>query len=125
MGNITIVTAFFDIGRGDWTPEKGLPSYLHRSNETYLERFSHLATLNNEMVIFTSSDMVDKITPYRIGKEDITKIIVIDYKDMFKEERLNIAIIQTDEEYRSKINPSQIKNPEYWSADYVLVNFLK
>jgi protein YibB len=125
MGNITIVTAFFDIGRGDWTPEKGLPHYLHRSNETYLERFGHLATLNNEMVIFTSADLVDKITPYRVGKEDITKIITIDYKDMFKEERLNIATIQTDEEYRSKINPSQIKNPEYWSADYVLVNFLK
>lgn len=125
MGNITIVTAFFDIGRGDWTPEKGLPHYLHRSNETYLERFGHLATLNNEMVIFTSADLVDAISKYRVGKEDITKIITIDYKDMFKEERLNIAAIQTDEDYRSKINPAQIKNPEYWSADYVLVNFLK
>ena len=51
MGNITIVTAFFDIGRGSWTPDKGLPHYLQRSNETYLERFGHMATLDNEMEI--------------------------------------------------------------------------
>jgi len=25
MNEISIVTAFFDIGRGDWTPDKGLP----------------------------------------------------------------------------------------------------
>ena len=105
MRYITIETSYFDIGRGAWNQEKGLPSYLHRSNETYVERFGHLATLNNEMVIFTSADLVDKITPYRVGKEDITKIITIDYKDMFKEERLNIDTIQTDDEYRSKINP--------------------
>ena len=125
MGNITIVTAFFDIGRGSWTPDKGLPHYLQRSNETYLERFGHMATLDNEMVIFTTKDLVDKITPYRIGKEDKTKIITIDFEDMFKEERLKIAEIQSNEEFRSKINPNQIKNPEYWSANYVLVNFLK
>jgi protein YibB len=125
MGNITIVTAFFDIGRGDWTPEKGLPHYLYRSNETYLERFGHMATLDNEMVIFTTKDLVDKITKYRVGKEDKTKVITLDFNDMFKEERLKIAEIQTNDEYRSKISPYQIKNPEYWSPDYVLVNFLK
>ena len=39
MNDITIVTAFFDIGRGEWTPDKGLPHYLHRTNQTYLQRF--------------------------------------------------------------------------------------
>jgi len=28
MNEITIVTAFFDIGRGDWTPDKGLPTII-------------------------------------------------------------------------------------------------
>jgi hypothetical protein len=31
MNEITIVTAFFDIGRGNWTPDKGLPHYLQRT----------------------------------------------------------------------------------------------
>ena len=125
MGNITIVTAFFDIGRGTWTQDKGLPHYLYRPNDTYFKNFSVLASLNNEMVIFTTKDLVEKVQECRKGKEDLTKIITIDYKDMFKEERLKIAEIQTNPEYRSKISPSQIKNPEYWSPDYVLVNFLK
>ena len=36
-----------------------------------------------------------------------------------------VIIIQNNTEYQAKINPSQIKNPEYWNADYVLVNLLK
>ncbi|MGP9692794.1 WlaTC/HtrL family glycosyltransferase, partial [Psychrobacter sp. AOP30-A2-5] len=34
--SITIVTAYFDIGRGDWSTEKGHPSHLLRDNQTYL-----------------------------------------------------------------------------------------
>ena len=49
--SISIVTAFFDIGRGDWTPDKGLPHYLHRTTDTYIERFGHLATLENEITV--------------------------------------------------------------------------
>ena len=46
MNNISIVTAFFDIGRGNWTPEKGLPDYLYRTTDTYFERFGYLAQLD-------------------------------------------------------------------------------
>ena len=70
---ITIVTAFFDIGRGDWTPDKGLPHYLERKTETYFERFSNLATLENPMVIYTSPDLVPKVQQIRGNKP--TKII--------------------------------------------------
>ena len=59
MNDISIVTAFFDIGRGDWTPDKGLPHYLQRTTKTYLERFGYLAKLKNKMVIYTSEDLVD------------------------------------------------------------------
>ena len=40
---ITIVTAFFDIGRGNISTEAGYPSYLIRSNNTYFSYFVHLA----------------------------------------------------------------------------------
>ena len=125
MNNITIVTAFFDIGRGDWSPDKGLPGYLQRTTDTYMERFGYLATLDNQMVIYTTEDQVSRIAELRKGKEDKTKIISTPFSDMFPVFREKIERIQKDENYIKQINPNQIKNPEYWSVDYVLVNLLK
>jgi protein YibB len=123
MNDVTIVTAFFDIGRGDWTPDKGLPHYLHRTTDTYVERFGHLATLENEMVIYTSEDLVDKIKALRGDRP--THICTVDYHNSFVEVRERISSVQKSESYQSRINPQQRRNPEYWSADYVLVNALK
>ena len=123
MNNISIVTAFFDIGRGDWTPDKGLPHYLQRTNQTYFDRFSELAKLKNNMVIFTSKEFVEDIK--KIRGNNPTQIIRIDFDDSFETLRSEIKRVQRMPEYQAKINPLQIKNPEYWNADYVLVNLLK
>jgi protein YibB len=123
MNNISIVTAFFDIGRGDWTPDKGLPHYLQRSTDTYLERFSHMAELENEMVVFTSQDMVDTINELREDRP--TSIIVMDFKESFSIIRHLVSTVQQNAEYQAKINPMQVRNPEYWNADYVVVNAMK
>ena len=123
MSEISIVTAFFDIGRGDWTPDKGLPHYLKRTTDTYLERFGHMAKLENEMVIFTSNDLVDKIKELR--GDNPTHIITLDFPNSFSKLRDEVTRIQKDPVYQSKIDPSQLKNPEYWNADYVVVNALK
>jgi protein YibB len=125
MDNITIVTAFFDIGRSTWTPDKGLPHYLYRETLTYFDRFSIMAMLENDMIIFTTADLVDKVKECRKGKEDKTHVIAVDYQDEFKELRLAIASVQSNPDYQNMINPNQKRNPEYWSADYVLVNLLK
>ena len=125
MSKITIVTAFFDIGRGNWTPDKGLPHYLQRSTETYMERFSYLAELENDMVIYTSEDQANTIAQIRSDKSSNTKIVVVDFQENFADGREMISEIQKSPEFQAKINPSQIKNPEYWNADYVLVNYLK
>lgn len=122
MSDITIVTAFFDIGRGDWTPDKGLPHYLQRTTDTYIERFSHMAKLENDMVVITSSDLVDKIKPLTNKN---TTIITLDFNESFNEMRDKIKSVQSSAEFQNKINPSQVRNPEYWNADYVLVNLLK
>jgi protein YibB len=123
MNDITIVTAFFDIGRGDWTPEKGLPHYLHRTTDTYFERFGHMAKLENPMVVFTSKDLVDRVKFLRQDRP--TDILTIDFPNSFNVLREQITKIQKDSEYLSKINPMQVRNPEYWNADYVIVNALK
>jgi protein YibB len=125
MGNISIVTAFFDIGRETWTQDKGLPHYLYRPLQTYFDRFANMAQLDNEMIIFTTPDLVDKVWEYRKGKEDRTIVSEVKYAEEFKELRLAIASVQTNPEYQKQINPNQVRNPEYWSADYVLVNTLK
>ena len=125
MPNITIVTAFFDIGRGDWSSDKGLPGYLQRTTDTYMERFGYLAELDNQMIIYTSEDQAKTVAKLRKGKEDKTKIIIQHFPDMFPVFREKIERIQKDENYLKQINPNQIRNPEYWSVDYVLVNLLK
>jgi protein YibB len=123
MNDITIVTAFFDIGRSNWTPDKGLPHYLHRTTQTYLDRFAHMAKLDNHMIIFTSKEFVKEIQFIRQNKP--TDILTVDFQNSFTKLRDEIKKVQSDPEFQSKINPMQVKNPEYWSADYVLVNMLK
>jgi protein YibB len=120
---ITIVTAFFDIGRGDWTPDKGLPHYLVRTTDTYFERFGHMAKLDNPMVIFTSEDLSERVLELRQGKP--TQIITLDFENNYTQLRNAISEIQQSDSFKSIINPEQIRNPEYWNADYVLVNLLK
>jgi protein YibB len=123
MNDITIVTAFFDIGRGDWTPDKGLPHYLQRTNQTYLERFGHMAKLENEMVVYTSKDMVKEVEFLRQDRP--THILTMDWKESFKPFKEEVSKVQKNPEYQKKINPMQVRNPEYWNADYVVVNALK
>jgi protein YibB len=123
MNDITIVTAFFDIGRGDWTPDKGLPHYLHRTTKTYLDRFSHMAKLENPMVVYTSKEFINDIKFIRQDRP--TEILTLDFSNSFEKLREEITKVQKDLQYQAKINPMQVKNPEYWNADYVLVNLLK
>ena len=82
MSDITIVTAFFDIGRGNLPKEKHgreLPQHQHRTPETYLQYFSKPAELQNDMVVYTTEDFAPKIYELRLkhGLQDRTKIVVM------------------------------------------------
>ena len=123
MNDITIVTAFFDIGRGDWTPDKGLPHYLQRTTDTYFDRFAEMAKLENEMVVYTSTEFVERVKELRGDRT--TEIITIDFKNSFDELKKRVSEIQKDPKFQEMIHPSQVRNPEYWNADYVVVNLLK
>jgi protein YibB len=121
MSNITIVTAFYDIGRGDWTPDKGLPHYLQRTTDTYIERFAHLTKLANELIVVTTPDIGEKLKAI----SDKVKIIEYDPFKKFSIHGSKIISIQESVAFKQMIHPSQVKNPEYWSHKYVLVNLLK
>lgn len=123
--DISIVTAFFDIGRGDWTAEQGFPAHVHRTTDTYVERFGYLATLDNEMIVYTSPDLTPRVLELRKGKEHKTTVIPMVLTELFPDKRAVIERVQKDPTYISKINTSQVMNPEYQSPDYVLVTNLK
>lgn len=130
MSDITIVTAFFDIGRGDLPKEKHgrpLPWYQHRSIDTYFEYFEKQARLNNDMVIYTTPDLVDRVVALRekYGHGDKTVVVQMpsylpEGLEPLKEE---IQRIMDLPEYIANIDNPQLI--EYWHADYVLVNIFK
>ena len=119
----TIVTAFFDIGRGDWNSSHGYSDRLERTTDTYFNYFSKMAKLNNKMVVFTSSNFKEKILSIRRGKP--THIITIDLHKKFKSVIKKISTIQNSDSFKKLIKPEQLENPEYWSSEYVLVTNLK
>lgn len=125
MTDISIVTAFFDIGRGSWTADKGFPFYLARSSDTYVERFANLCQLKNDITVFTSPDYEDRLTSIAKKREGKTNILTIDLNKNFSDLLGTIETIQLLDVFKEKIHPSQLKNPEYWNKYYVLVTNLK
>jgi protein YibB len=121
--NISIVTAFYDIGRGNWNSENGFPSYLQRTTETYIERFSYLAQLHNEIIVFATEPTNKRLQEFN-SKNNI-KFVNFDLLATFHELRNRILNIQRNESYQQRISLQQRINPEYWNPDYVLVNFMK
>ncbi|OOS21711.1 WlaTC/HtrL family glycosyltransferase [Moraxella lincolnii] len=122
MNDITIVTAFFDIGRGNISTEH-YPSYLKRTTNTYFEYFSYLATLDNNMVIFTEEKFKEKILTMR--KSRPTTVICLNIFKKFNHILAKIADIQSNHEFLSNISQELSKNIEYWNSQYVLVTNLK
>lgn len=121
--DITIVTAFFDIGRGDWTEDKGFPHYLKRTTDTYFDRFSTLAKLENEMFVFTSRDMIDRVADIRGDLP--TTIFEFQLDSEAEDLRERIELVYATPDYMRLIHPKQRANPEYWNADYVIINLFK
>ncbi|SPZ24535.1 protein YibB [Providencia rettgeri] len=121
--SITIITAFFDIGRGNWNRKNGRPNSLECTNETYFKYFNRLAKLDNDMIIFTTSDLQEEILSMRKGK--VTHIITINLDKKFKFILKKIAQIQNSDEFKKLIKPKLLRAPEYWSPQYVLINNLK
>ncbi|ECG8590902.1 protein YibB [Salmonella enterica subsp. salamae] len=121
--SITLVTAYFDIGRSQWTSEKGFAPRIERTTDEYMTWFSNLAQLENDMVIFTSADLRPQIEEIRSGKP--TTIVTLELNKKFSRIRNRIAAIQSDETFKSRTPVEQQRNPEYLSADYVLLCNLK
>jgi hypothetical protein len=120
MSKITLVTAFYDIGRGDWSTnvhKNGgpLPHYLQRSVDKYIEHFTRMCEIDTEIIVYTSPDLVERLS----NVSPNVKVVSYDYENEQQELREKIHNIQSSPEFTRRINPYQVRNPEYWSKDYV------
>lgn len=120
MNEITIVTAFYDIGRAGW---KG----FERSARKYLGYFEFWAGLDNELVVYTSKEFENEILKIRkkCKLEHKTKVIVKDYKS-FDLTGLK-GICKTFKEYDQSLNRtlSSFNLPEITQPLYCYITYLK
>ena len=127
---ISIVTAFFDIGRGNLPKEKNgriIPAYQQRTTDTYFEYFNNLSKIDNELIVYTTADLKDKVLSIREkhGKLHKTHVVCLEsfLPDEYTEYKMRIEKVM-----QSSLFVSMVHNPElieYWNSDYVLVNMLK
>ena len=121
--NTTIVTAFYDLGRDEWEGFKNgelIAPYIRRSTDTYFERFERLCKIKNPIVCYTQAKFFDRIKAIRSDVE----LVAID--DIFKDHQEVMDLIhkvQVNDDFINLLDhPS---SPEYWSAEYVAINFFK
>ena len=125
MGEITVVTMLFDIGRGE---DKNLE--LRKSSEKYLNAFKHWASIQNKLVVYTDPQNAKKIMEIResFGRGEQTVIIEIDNLfdlegDLFK--RMEKAAAHPDFLNFRYIPEAFSNNPKYdylWMMKYYFMN---
>lgn len=97
MEEITFVTAFFDIGRENY-------SAVPRSNQKYYDYFKFWAGMQNYLIVYTDKDSEKQIneirSEYNLGHR--TKVIVIDdIRNIDPEIITRLNIIERDEFFRA------------------------
>lgn len=116
---ITIVTAYFDVGRGKWTG-------FERDNNKYVEYFKFWARMKNKLVVYTDERTAQQVLQIRdaFGLKEKTQTVIIDdirnldpivYEKMEKVLANDLAV-----KFRTKPN-----NPESYVALYNYLMYLK
>lgn len=86
----TVVTGFFDIGRGEW-------EHYNRKIEEYLKHFRNLLSLKVNMVIFTEPNFVELVEDVRKDVNCRTNIVTTELSQLYMYEHLEkIKSIQND-----------------------------
>lgn len=112
----TIVTAFFDINRGEY-------STIPRSVEQYFNYFERWARIKNNLIFFCENKcFADRVVEIRtklgLGDKTITKII--DIKSVAPNLLKQMQLIESDEAYlRFRKNPTLPENRAMY--DYVML----
>lgn len=117
---ITLVTAFFDIGREN-IPNKE----LQRTNKQYFSFFEHWARMKNNLIVYTESKNVETVLQIRknFGLESRTTIVSID--NIFEVEEdlyTKMCLIENREDFKKfRYYEKAYSN----TAKYVYIMFMK
>lgn len=116
---LTLVTAFFDIGRDKF---KG----YERGNNKYISYFKFWARIKNNLIVYTSPQFKDEILQIRanFGLKDKTKVITIDDFKTFDIDLYNRIKHAMNNEISLNFH-KDIKRPEAYSWDYNYIMILK
>ena len=113
---LTIVTAFFDIGRKDF-------GEFSRTNEKYLEYFKFWARIQNNIIVYTDKETAENVKEIRetFGLLEKTKVVIVEdcfaiEPEIYKKMKI-ISHDQTFLNYRYMDNPAD-NNARY---DYVML----
>jgi len=83
MVNFTVVTGFFDIGRGEW-------GKYNRKTEEYLIHFENTLKLKNNMVIFIENKNFDFVRRIRDKVTKVRTIIyILELKELYMYQHLD------------------------------------
>lgn len=119
MEEITVVTAFFDIGRAKI-------KNFERDNDKYISYFKFWARMRNNLIIYTDKKTAEKVLEIRksFNLQDRTKIIIID--DVYALDSDVYQKIKTALSHEICVNfRKKPQNPESWNPQYNYITFLK
>lgn len=119
MSEITLVTAYFNIGRESWAG-------YSRSNDKYIYYFKHWARIKNKLIVYTTPDIADKIKEIRhqFGLDDRTIVISIqDVTTIAPDLYGAIKSVMTNKE--SWLFHKKLDHPESWNYLYNYVTGIK
>lgn len=116
---VTIISAFFDIGRNNYGTD------FKRSNNKYVDYFKFWARIKNKVIIYTDKEYEEIILDIRdsFGLKDRTKVIVID--DIYKlvpEVYNKMCEIENSQDFKDF---RYVKNNPESRAKYNYIMFLK
>ena len=120
MNDITIVTAFYNIKRENW-------SGFERSDDKYFEYFEHWARMKNRIIVYVENDVhkrrVEQIRE-KFGLTDMTTVIVTGKCEEIDPELYDEIKTATENELQKGFHVHE-KSPEAWSALYNYIMILK
>ena len=119
MKEITLVTAYFNIGRDNW-------GNFSRGDAQYLSYFEHWSRLQNRLIVYTTPALASQVQKIRAryGLKDRT--IVIPISDVFAVHPYLYHMIQRVMKNKdSWLFHKKLNHPESWNYNYNYLTNLK
>lgn len=121
---MTIVTAFYDIGRGDFGKAKNENKKLQRDSSKYFSNFAFWAGLKNKLIVFTSVEFKDEILKIRKEAGGGQTEVIVKELESFDSEALKKMrqVFANFDQTKGRKNPA---NLECVSAEYDYLMYCK